>query len=110
MDRGDIYIVSLDPIKGHEQAGTRPVLIISSKAFNDVTNAPVVLPITMKSSFARTRGFTVSLNEAGLITKGVIRCDQPRTLDIKARKGKLAERIPNDITDDVLAKVKTILS
>jgi len=110
MDRGDIYIVSLDPIKGHEQAGTRPVLIVSPKAFNAVTNAPVVLPITSKGSFARTRGFAVSLDDAGLKTKGVIRCDQPRTLDIKSRKGKLAERVPMDIMDDVLAKLNTILS
>jgi len=34
MDRGDIYVVSLDPTAGHEQQGTRPVLIVSPLAFN----------------------------------------------------------------------------
>jgi len=110
MDRGDIYIVSLDPITGHEQAGTRPVLVISPKAFNAVTNAPIVLPITTGGNFARTRGFAVSLDNAGTKTTGVIRCDQPRTLDIGARNGKFVESVPADILDDALAKLNAILS
>lgn len=110
MERGDIYVVSLDPIKGHEQAGTRPVLVVSPRAFNVVTHAPIVLPITTGDNFARTRGFAVSLDNTGLKTKGVVRCDQPRTLDIAARQGKLAESVPAFILDDVLEKLKTILS
>ena len=46
MQRGEIYLVSLDPTAGHEQQGTRPVLIVSPEAFNQVTQLPVVLPIT----------------------------------------------------------------
>ncbi|WP_313788546.1 type II toxin-antitoxin system PemK/MazF family toxin [Xanthomonas citri] len=46
MDRGDVYLVSLDPTSGHEQQGTRPVLIVSPSAFNRLTKTPVVLPIT----------------------------------------------------------------
>ena len=33
MERGDIYLVALDPTSGHEQRGTRPVLIVSTSAF-----------------------------------------------------------------------------
>ena len=43
MERGAIYLVSLDPTSGHEQQGTRPVLIVSPAAFNRLTKAPVVL-------------------------------------------------------------------
>lgn len=110
MERGDIYIVSLDPITGHEQAGRRPVLVISPKAFNLVTNAPIVFPITTGGNFARIRGFAVSLDGAGTQTTGIIRCDQPRALDISARKGKFAESVPQHILDDALAKLKAILS
>ena len=89
--------------------GTRPVLIVSPAAFNKVTGTPVVLPITTGGSFARRRGFAVSLEEAGTRTTGVIRCDQPRTLDLGARKGKRIESVPESIMDDVLARLATIL-
>ena len=48
MERGDIYLISLDPVLGHEQHGERPVLIVSPGAFNNVTGTPVVLPITRR--------------------------------------------------------------
>ena len=82
MQRGEIWLVSLDPALGHEQKGRRPVLIVSPQAFNRVTKLPVVLPITSGGSFARTAGFTVPLTGAGIKTTGVVRCDQPRTLDL----------------------------
>ena len=109
MNRGDIWLVSLDPTAGHEQQGTRPVLIVSPAPFNKLTQTPVVLPITTGGSFARRRGFAVSLEGAGTRTAGVIRCDQPRALDLRARKGKLLETVPEHIIDDVLARVATIL-
>ena len=109
MRRGDIWLVTLDPTTGHEQQGTRPVLIVSPAAFNKVTGTPVVLPITTGGSFARRRGFAVSLEETGTRTTGVIRCDQPRTLDLGARKGKRIESVPESIMDDVLARLATIL-
>ena len=109
MNRGDIWLVSFDPTAGHEQQGTRPVLIVSPAPFNKLTQTPVVLPITTGGSFARRRGFAVSLEGAGTRTAGVIRCDQPRILDLSARKGKLLETVPEHIIDDVLARVATIL-
>lgn len=86
MKRGDIYLVSLDPTEGHEQQGTRPVLIVSPDQFNLLTKVPIVVPITSGGSFARTAGFAISLENAGTRTKGIIRCDQPRPLDLSARK------------------------
>jgi mRNA interferase ChpB len=80
MKRGDIYFVSLDPSFGHEQQGTRPVLVISSNPFNTHTQLPIVVPITNGGNFARRAGFTVSLENAGTKTTGVIRCDQLRPL------------------------------
>lgn len=65
MDRGEIWLVSLDPTAGHEQSGKRPVLIVSKASFNKLTRLPVVVPITSGGNFARTAGFTVSTDGAG---------------------------------------------
>ncbi|HCI6063044.1 TPA: type II toxin-antitoxin system PemK/MazF family toxin [Klebsiella variicola subsp. variicola] len=110
MDRGEIWLVSLDPIAGHEQSGKRPVLIVSKASFNKLTRLLVVVPVTSGGNFARTAGFTVSLEESGTKTTGVIRCDQPRTIDMAARNGKRLERIPDAIINEVLARLDAILS
>jgi mRNA-degrading endonuclease toxin of MazEF toxin-antitoxin module len=108
MKRGEIWLVGLDPMQGHEQKGRRPVLIVSPEAFNRVTKVPIVLPITSGGNFARTAGFAVMLEGAGTKTTGIIRCDQPRTLDLSARGGKKLESVPEAIVDEVLAKLTPI--
>ncbi len=105
MERGDIYLVSLDPASGHEQQGKRPVLVVTPGKFNRLTGVPVVLPITSGGRFARTAGFAVSLTGAGTRTTGIVRCDQPRALDLRARSGKKLEAVPAHIVDEVLSRV-----
>lgn len=107
MERGDIYLVSLNPTEGHEQKGRRPVLIVSPGAFNRLTKTPIVLPITTGGRFARTAGFAVSLCET---TTGVVRCDQPRALDLASRQAKKLETVPQSVINEVMAKLATILS
>ncbi|OYV32715.1 MAG: pemk protein [Rhodospirillales bacterium 20-64-7] len=106
MKRGDIYMVTLDPTEGREQQGMRPVLIVSPAEFNDATKLPVVLPITNGGDFARRIGFAVPIT--GIKTTGVVRCDQPRVLDLSARKGRKVDTLPLEILEEVLAKVVTI--
>ncbi len=108
MKRGEIWLVGLDFTAGHEQRGRRPVLIVSPDAFNAVTKVPVVLPITSGGSFARTAGFAVTLAGAGTRTTGVVRCDQPRALDLSARNGRKLEIVPDAIMNEVLAKLAPI--
>lgn len=105
MERGDIFLASLDPTSGHEQQGKRPVLVVTPGKFNKFTGVPVVLPITSGGNFARMAGFTVSLMGAGTQTTGVVRCDQPRALDLKARLAKKLEAVPHHIMDEVLARL-----
>ena len=102
MKRGDIYRVSLDPTAGHEQSGSRPVLV----EFNLTTKLPLVLPITSGGEFARRLGFAVAIT--GIKTTGVIRCDQPRVIDMAARQARKVDSLPAAILDDVLAKVATL--
>ncbi len=108
MKRGEIWLVGLHSTQGHEQKGRRPVLIVSPDAFNRVTKMPVVLPITSGGNFARTAGFAVPLQGAGTKTTGIIRCDQPRALDLGARGGKKLESVPEAVVDEVLAKLTPI--
>lgn len=108
MERGDVYVVSLDPAIGHDQQGKRPVLVISPGKFNRLTGLPVVVPITTGGGFARTAGFAVSLMGAGTKTTGVVRCDQPRVLDLRARGGRKLETVPEHIVDEVLSKVSPL--
>jgi len=106
VNRGDIYQVSLDPTRGHEQQGHRPVLVVSPTEFNLATKLPVVLPITHGGAFARRMGFAVILS--GTKTTGVVRCDQPRVLDLAVRNGRKIESLPDDLLDEVLARVVTL--
>ena len=107
MKRGDIYLVSLDPTEGREQRGSRPVLVISPAEFNEATKLPVICPITNGGDFASRIGFTVPLS--GTKTTGVIRCDQPRVLDLSARHARKVDTVPPTVMDEVLAKLATIL-
>jgi len=108
VERGDIYLLSLDPTLGHEQQGTRPVLIVSPLAFNQLTKTPVVVPITSGGNFARTAGFAVVLTGDELKTTGIVRCDQPRAMDIGARHGRKLESVSSSVMDEVLAKLATL--
>jgi mRNA interferase ChpB len=103
MNRGDIYLLSLDPTSGREQQGSRPVLIVSPTAFNQLTKLPIICPITTGGDFAKRNGFAVAVT--GTQTKGVVRCDQPRVLDIAARHGRKLERLPMEFMDEVLARL-----
>ena len=108
MKRGEIWLVSLDPTSGHEQKGRRPALIVSPEAFNRITKLPVILPITSGGNFARTAGFAAPLTGTGTKTTGVVRCDQPRALDLAARHGRKLESIPDAVMDEVLARISPI--
>ncbi|MCX5871323.1 MAG: type II toxin-antitoxin system PemK/MazF family toxin [Deltaproteobacteria bacterium] len=106
MRRGDIYLVSLDPTEGREQRGSRPVLVVSPTEFNEATKLPVICPITNGGDFARRIGFAVPIT--GIKTSGIIRCDQPRVLDLGSRNGRKVDTLPESIMDEVLAKLSPI--
>ena len=106
MNRGDIYLVSLDPTEGREQRGSRPVLIVSPSEFNEATKLPVICPITSGGDFARRIGFAVPIT--GIKITGVVRCDQPRVLDLGARNARKVDTLPSLIMDEVLAKLAPI--
>jgi mRNA interferase ChpB len=104
--RGEIWLVDLNPTKGREQAGTRPVLVLSPA---DETLA-IVLPISQGITLARSQGFAVSLMGTGLATQGVVICNQPRTLALRERNGKKIETASVDLVDEVLARIAPLVT
>ncbi len=107
--RGEIWLVDLNPTAGHEQRGTRPVMVVSPAEFNALTATPIVVPITTGGQFARRRGFAVSLDDADTRTHGIVRCDQPRVLDLETRNRRFLETAPARIVDDVVARLAAII-
>jgi mRNA interferase ChpB len=83
-------------------------LVVTREPFNKLTKAPVVLPITTGGNFARVAGFAVELT--GTKTLGVVRCDQPRALDLGARKARRLEKASAQVMDEVMAKLEAIIS
>lgn len=105
--RGDIWQVDLNPTSGHEQQGVRPVLVITSKIFNQ-TGLIVVCPISQGGNYARFAGFTVSMSNCGTKTQGVVLCNQMRSIDYNARKAKFIEAAPPYVMNEVLARISAI--
>jgi mRNA interferase MazF len=104
-DVGDIAWVDLDPVKGSEQAGRRPALVLSSVTYHDASRRAVICPIT---SAARPWPFNVPL-PAGLQTTGVVLVDQVRTIDRSIRMFDVIERVPASLLSDVRGRLAALL-
>ena len=80
--RGDVYIASLDPQKGSEQGGTRPVLILQTDWLNRVGNTVIVIPFTTNVRRAKLpSSLLVPKDEGGLSVDSVALCHKIRVLD-----------------------------
>ena len=99
--RGEVWSLSLDPSRGHEQAGTRPALIISVDEFNQgPAELIVVLPITTKE---RRIPFHVKLEppEGGLKSKSFVKCEDVRSVS----KDRLGDRF-GTVSAETIAEVE----
>ena len=105
-DRGDVVWVSLNPQAGHEQAGRRPALVVSPRAYNRKVGLAVCCPIT-----SRIKGypFEVVVPE-GLPVRGAVLSDQVRSLDWRARRAVGVCRLPRATTLEVLHKLATLVA
>jgi mRNA interferase MazF len=79
-DRGDIWMVNLDPVVGHEQAGTRPALIVSVDELNHgPAELVTVLPLTTTERDLASR-VRVPKDQGGLRKTSYIKCEEVRTI------------------------------
>jgi mRNA interferase ChpB len=108
FDRGDIVNVPLDPAIGHEQRGTRPALVLTTKEFNKLGDV-LIAPITQGGDFARYAGFAVTLTGTGCKTQGVALVNKIRMLDLAARKARKVERAPQEVIADAIGRLVALL-
>ena len=102
---GDIIWLTLTPVSGHEQAGRRPVLVLSPAAYNAKVGLALCCPIT---SQVKGYPFEVEL-PVGLPVRGAVLSDQVRSLDWRARHAELACRAPSSLLPDVMSRLVVLL-
>jgi mRNA-degrading endonuclease toxin of MazEF toxin-antitoxin module len=113
LNAGDIIFIDLNPTVGREmkssdKSGERPVLVITPAAFNNAALTWVV-PITQGGNIARVQGFSISLTGTGTQIQGVIDTSQIRSLDVRQRGYRFAEKVPDYITQEVIDRIVNIL-
>lgn len=99
--RGDIFWAELDPTKGREQAGRRPVLVISHDIFNERSGTVIAMAITSQPQKA---GFPLSVELASgdLPRRSWVKISQIRTLSVN----RLAKRIGRVSPEELLRVVE----
>ena len=94
--RGDIRWADLNPTRGHEQSGKRPVLVLSHDVFNERSGTVIAVALT---SQAQKAGFplTLELVARGLPKRSWVKISQIRTLSIERLGKRLARATPEDL-------------
>ena len=104
--QGDIIKLDLDPRKGHEQQGFRPVIVLSNNIVSQYTNVVIAAPIsTTQRRLPLYRDLPDNLN-----TKGTVLLDQLVTLDYKARSFQFIEKVSSDFLQQLLSVTQRIFT
>ena len=98
LRRGEIYFVNLNPVQGREQAGHRPVLVLSVDAINKLPLVVTVVVGTKGANISRDypTNVRISSEDSGLPMETVFLCFQVRSLDPKRFPCKPAGRISGE--------------
>lgn len=94
--RGDIVWADLEPTRGNEQAGRRPVLILSENVFNERSGTVIAIALTSQPLRA---GFplTLELTDAKLPKRSWAKLSQIRTLSVQRLKKKIGKASPEEL-------------
>lgn len=104
-DRGHLVYLDFTPHAGTEQAGRRPALVLSPLNYNVATGLMFACPITNQ---VKGSPFEVALPRGTRIT-GVVLSNQLRSLDWIARNAQFHSHAPQEVVDEVLARIEAIL-
>jgi mRNA interferase MazF len=100
-----VFLASLDPTKGSEQAGKRPVLIVSNEQINQLLPVVNVIPLTSRKSKKRTiypNEVLLLAGKAGLKVDSIALCYQIRTLDKSRLERDFGELNDLDLRKQIL--------
>ena len=102
--RGEIYFVNLDPVKGREQAGKRPVLVLSVDEINDLPLVVTVVVGTKGENISHNYPTNVRLlpEESGLPIETLFLCFQIRSID----KNRFPEKPAGKVSGKTLEKIE----
>ncbi len=104
IKRGEIYFVDLNPVKGKEQAGNRPVLVLSIDSINKLPLVATVVVGTKGDNITHDypTNIRVPPADSGLLLETVFLCFQIRSLDFK----RFPEKPSGNLSDKLMAKVE----
>ncbi len=105
--RGDIRWADLNPVRGSEQAGLRPVLILSQDIFNERSGTVIAVALTSQPQKA---GFplTLEITTAHLPKKSWVKISQIRTLSVE-RLGKMIGRVSPEEIERIVEGLNEII-
>lgn len=106
--RGEIWWADLNPVRGHEQAGIRPVLVISHDVFNRNSGTVIALALTSQEP---TAGFplTLEITSTKLPKRSWVRISQVRTLSAERLSKRLGKVSPDEL-DAVIEGLNEIVA
>ena len=102
-DTGDVVWLRFNPQAGHEQAGTRPALVLSPAAYNGKTGLMLCCPIT-----SQIKGYPFEI-VVGANPPSAILSDQVKSLDWRARKASRKGRVAEKVLVETRAKIRALL-
>jgi mRNA interferase MazF len=107
VQRGEVYFVDLNPVQGREQAGVRPVLVVSS---DDVNRLPLVVTVVVGTKGANvSRDFKTNVRlpprETGLPMETLFLCFQLRSLD----SGRFPPQPAGRLSPSAMARIEAAL-
>jgi mRNA interferase MazF len=105
--RGEIRWADLNPVKGREQSGLRPVLVLSHDVFNERSGTLIAVALTSQPQRA---GFPLTLELAvrNLPKRSWVKISQIRTLSVE-RIGSRLSRVPPEVLDQVIEGINEII-
>ncbi|UQZ85506.1 mRNA interferase MazF [Paenibacillus konkukensis] len=104
-DRGDLVWLQFNQQAGHEQAGKRPALIISSASYNGKVGLSLLCPVTSKQ---KGYPFEVVIPQ-NLPIEGVILADQVKSLDWQSRQAAFICKVSQETLSEVVAKLDLLI-
>jgi len=105
--RGEIRWADLNPVRGHEQGGTRPVVIISQDVFNERSGTVIAMVLTSQTQRA---GFplTLDIESTNLPKRSWVKISQVRTLSVE-RIGDAIETLPPETMNQLIEGLNEIV-